>query len=206
MTAIVASVAAGERDEAAEDDPVPDLVLRAADDDDGTFGHVLDAASVTFPRGYRRRHCAADWSLGEQSPVLRDVLSRPGASRNRQPGGRLRIGAPGAESAPADTDRRGASASADDGSSCRPGCERACRSPTVPTTASPSMQAEASLSSRPCGPTTDPKTDQRREASGEPRQRCTPTPRSIAMRARGGHLRVLHGTPRHAARATCAAA
>ena len=31
--------ATGERDEPAEDDPVADLVLRAADDDDGSFGH-----------------------------------------------------------------------------------------------------------------------------------------------------------------------
>ena len=31
--------AAGERDEAAQDDPVADLVLRAADDDDGSVGH-----------------------------------------------------------------------------------------------------------------------------------------------------------------------
>ena len=32
-------VAAGERDESAQDDPVADLVLRAADDDDGSLGH-----------------------------------------------------------------------------------------------------------------------------------------------------------------------
>ena len=32
---------AGQRDEAVEDDPVADLVLRTADDDDGSIGHRM---------------------------------------------------------------------------------------------------------------------------------------------------------------------
>ena len=40
---------AGERDEPAEDDPVPDLVLRPADDDDGPFGHKLHMVRCRSP-------------------------------------------------------------------------------------------------------------------------------------------------------------
>jgi hypothetical protein len=45
----------GQRDETAQDDAVADLVLRAADDDDGSIGHRLDSSLVDAPREDSRR-------------------------------------------------------------------------------------------------------------------------------------------------------
>src|SRR6476469_10050625 len=44
--------AARERDEAAQDDAVTDLVLRAADDDDGSIGHDRSGLPQMFATGY----------------------------------------------------------------------------------------------------------------------------------------------------------
>ena len=52
MTAMRRVAAAGERDEAAQDDAVADLVLRAADDDDGSFGHEVAGSLHEFWEGY----------------------------------------------------------------------------------------------------------------------------------------------------------
>ncbi len=97
MTAIVASCATRERDESAEDDAVADLVLRAADDDDGSIGHRLSLAPSGAPRedsrvatdravrrrlGHPESPCenAAAMSEAAPPPGLRPV---PGSAKGR---------------------------------------------------------------------------------------------------------------------------
>ena len=58
MTAIVASSPPARRDESVQDDAVADLVLRTADDDDGSIGHRRSTPWETAPERIADRHPA----------------------------------------------------------------------------------------------------------------------------------------------------
>ena len=88
ITAIVASGPPGQRDEAAQDDAVADLVLRTADDDDGSIGHEVEAASGTGSRrGYRAsrpsraaEHVRPGWAGVRECPWDDGLVATSGAA------------------------------------------------------------------------------------------------------------------------------
>ena len=98
---------AGERDEPAEDDPVPDLVLRPADDDDGPVRHGARSLAAR-PAATRTRRVRAGAVRPRQARMRTDASAhRPPATPS--PPGRRRPARPAARGDPdprAQADRR----------------------------------------------------------------------------------------------------
>ena len=94
ITAIRASAATGQLDEASQDHPLPDLVFRATDDDDVPLGHPAEyatlagdrySAHMTLGRGIRMRAGG-----GAQHVRSRRTNGAPPSSLRRAPWARLR--------------------------------------------------------------------------------------------------------------------